>query len=713
MNTPILRCAPAAAMLLVSAGLARGQAHEALVIVNPNNAESLHVSNVYAGTRGLPTTGLTYFDPAPSDFNDFVASRVPAVLGTIANHRNDDSIDYILLTSDAPFRLSAPGQITDSCFPVSHFSLTGAYTMTRYVSVVQAGTNSLLANGYFSSTGQSRAFDNAFTYAAGTPGTGPLNGRPFIGCSLGYTGSNGNTKPEVLGMIAEGAGADGTFPEGTFRFLQTPDAARSGPRQGLYTGVETRINNAGGSALKTIGPNLPSGGELVIGAMSGFAADSIDGADFTFAPGAFADHLTSFAATFPDFSQTKMTRWISKGAVGTFGTVEEPCNFPNKFPTANLHAMYFDGLTLGEACLRSLQAVPFQGMMLGDPLCRPFAHIPAVNPGAVPSAPVTGNFVITPSATTTHPTASIALFEVYIDGILRASGPAGSPLTIRTTHFDDGWHEIRVVATDSTLVATQGEWVGSFTTINRGKSLSVSAPAPSIDRSGTITLTVGANAAGVVESRLLHNERVVAAIQGLGTLETRGEIVGAGPARVRVEVDFTDGSTARSAPFVVQVADALPSTGAAGPVAYDFRKTVRPGQAYILELPALHVTALTEPSYTILSGPAQGTVLGGSGRFRIIRANAGATGTDQVTFRVTSNGLTDTGVATISFFDPDTQLCRADTNGDGLVSPADFSAWIQAFNFNIVFIADQNGDGFLSPADFSAWIANFNTGCDF
>ncbi len=56
-------------------------------------------------------------------------------------------------------------------------------------------------------------------------------------------------------------------------------------------------------------------------------------------------------------------------------------------------------------------------------------------------------------------------------------------------------------------------------------------------------------------------------------------------------------------------------------------------------------------------------------------------------------------------------VCVADTNGDGAVSPADFNAWILAFNAQAP-ACDQNGDGLCSPADFNAWILNFNQGCD-
>ena len=54
--------------------------------------------------------------------------------------------------------------------------------------------------------------------------------------------------------------------------------------------------------------------------------------------------------------------------------------------------------------------------------------------------------------------------------------------------------------------------------------------------------------------------------------------------------------------------------------------------------------------------------------------------------------------------------CLADTNHDGLVTPADFSAWVSAFN-TAAPECDQNGDGSCTPADFSAWVANFNAGC--
>ena len=58
----------------------------------------------------------------------------------------------------------------------------------------------------------------------------------------------------------------------------------------------------------------------------------------------------------------------------------------------------------------------------------------------------------------------------------------------------------------------------------------------------------------------------------------------------------------------------------------------------------------------------------------------------------------------------DTTSCRADTNNDGLLTPADFNAWILAFNAQAP-ACDQNGDAACTPGDFNAWILNFNAGC--
>ncbi len=50
----------------------------------------------------------------------------------------------------------------------------------------------------------------------------------------------------------------------------------------------------------------------------------------------------------------------------------------------------------------------------------------------------------------------------------------------------------------------------------------------------------------------------------------------------------------------------------------------------------------------------------------------------------------------------------ADVNHDGFLTPADFTAWINAYNTGVCE-TDQNGDGLHTPADFTAWLANYQS----
>ncbi len=84
-------------------------------------------------------------------------------------------------------------------------------------------------------------------------------------------------------------------------------------------------------------------------------------------------------------------------------------------------------------------------------------------------------------------------------------------------------------------------------------------------------------------------------------------------------------------------------------------------------------------------------------------------GGSAVRVEVTPNDGTDDGPTTWAE-SAITPACVADTNGDGLLTPADFSAWITAFNTQSP-ACDQNADDACTPADFSAWISNFNAGC--
>jgi uncharacterized protein (TIGR03790 family) len=92
-----------------------------------------------------------------------------------------------------------------------------------------------------------------------------------------------------------------------------------------------------------------------------------------FLPGAIADHLTSAGGRLRKSPQMSALRWLEAGATGSYGTVVEPCNFPQKFPNPALAMKYYlDGDTLIEAYWKSVNW-PGQGIFIGEPLAKPYA----------------------------------------------------------------------------------------------------------------------------------------------------------------------------------------------------------------------------------------------------------------------------------------------------------------------------------------------------
>ena len=70
------------------------------------------------------------------------------------------------------------------------------------------------------------------------------------------------------------------------------------------------------------------------------------------------------------------TDWLAAGATASYGTVEEPCNFVEKFSRASvLIEHYLRGASLIEAYWKSV-AWPGQGLFVGEPLARPWSQAP-------------------------------------------------------------------------------------------------------------------------------------------------------------------------------------------------------------------------------------------------------------------------------------------------------------------------------------------------
>jgi uncharacterized protein (TIGR03790 family) len=180
----------------------------------------------------------------------------------------------------------------------------------------------------------------------------------------------GNNLEEVKRLIDRGIAADGSHPAGSAYLLVTADRARS--VRALGYGEVFRV------ARPPIRPRRIEADWIeheqdVLFYFTGTAwVRQLDSNRFL--PGAVGDHLTSAGGQLDGQKQMPALAWLSAGATGSYGTVSEPCNFPEKFPRpAVLIDHYQRGETLLEAYWKSV-ASPGQGLFIGEPLARPFGE---------------------------------------------------------------------------------------------------------------------------------------------------------------------------------------------------------------------------------------------------------------------------------------------------------------------------------------------------
>ncbi len=702
------------ALMLAAAALsahAGGTPENAVLVVDPSRTDAMYIANYYMSARDIPAINVLYMDPTAPDYPTFADQNVDALFGTLTNLGILDHTDYIVLPPAASFYVSAPDLITDLCSPVRRLSISSAYTLAFIRDrILSTDMTSTRRNRYASDENVPLGFDSNILWRQGYPSDTGTGQYYFLGAYLGYTGARGNTVPEIIALIDRSVAADATFPAGTFYFMQTTDSARSGPRDGSFDAIVAEIQAAGGNA-EHLYDILPLGHYDALGIMTGWATLDIEGGDFAILPGAFCDHLTSWAATFDGASQTKVSSWIRKGASGSWGAVEEPCNYSGKFPHARMHLYYYLGLSLGEAVYRSVNYIPFQGLLYGDPLTRPFAYLPTVDVPDAPTGPVSGVITLTPDATATSPGAQIAALDLLIDGVLYETIAPGDAFSVDTADLGDGWHDLRVLAYDDTDQRFTGRWVGAMTTANRGRSVALVASPTTGNWTTTFTADIAAAGGDVAEVRLLHNGRVVAAESGASaSLQVYGLTLGAGPARVQAEALFADGRKVRSAPQVLDIDYAGDTPAGQPPVAFDYTKYVLGREPVVVELPATYDDPNATLTFTVLTQPAQATVVSGTGPYRLLRVDPLAEGTDTMTFQVSSPSG-DSNVATVTIV---YVSCLGDITGDGTVDLADLAAMLANYGMTAdatLEDGDIDGDGDVDLSDLAILLAHYGDTC--
>ncbi len=382
--------------LRVDAG---GGSFNTVVLVNQQDPESLDLGSYYASARGIPQCNIVRVsvpktpDITPSAFTNLV---LHPLLDHLAALELEQQIDFAAIAWRLPYRTA--GGPSSNQFN----SLTSALLYRVKSAPYPAPCN-------LNAAALSPVHEGDAAFAALRP---TLPGRPFAATCL-----TALSLASAKLLVDRSVAADFTHPAGDVYFLHTSDNFRN---------VQWPQFDAAAMALRMTGAPLNliqadqdklGGAADVAGYFAGLADHRPEMQTNAYVPGALGNHLTSFGGRLHDaLGQMNLLRWIEAGVSGSAGTVDEACNYTNKFPSARVHLHHARGYALAESFLQSIRH-PYQTVVVGDPLCQPYATPPLAElAGVTNQQVVAGTVALHLSGFSPRPGVRIGRLELFVDG---------------------------------------------------------------------------------------------------------------------------------------------------------------------------------------------------------------------------------------------------------------------------------------------------------
>lgn len=304
------------------------------VIINSNDPLSVQVGEYYAAQRRISFQNIIRVK-LPHDKTELTRDEFEEIKRTV-DSKAMNTIQAFALAWTTPYRVGC-------------MSITSAFAFGYDPAFCEPGCKPTRTSPYFNSPSP----------------------RPFARFGIRPTMAiAGQTFEQSKALIDRGIKADGSFPQGTAYLLSTSDNTRN-VRSALFPLAE-RVLSRGSIRTFLLKRDSIRYVDDVLFYFTGSA--NVAGLEtIRFVPGAIADHLTSSGGRLTeDSGQMSALRWLEAGATGSYGTVVEPCNLPQKFPNPAVVAVrYLKGDTLIEAYWKSV-AMPGQGLFIGEPLAAPF-----------------------------------------------------------------------------------------------------------------------------------------------------------------------------------------------------------------------------------------------------------------------------------------------------------------------------------------------------
>jgi len=305
------------------------------IVVNENDPQSRRIADYYQLKRGIPDENI-------------ISVNLPNDKKSIGRKKFEQIYQYV--KDNTPSHIQFYALAWSQPYKVGCMSITSAFAFGFDEAYCAKGCNSTKQSAYFNSASRRPYHD--------------LGIRPTMMLA-------GSSVEQVRDMIDRGVEADASYPKGTAYLVSTSDKARN-VRSHFYPSVADQLGNRINIQIENT--NAITGKDDVLFYITGLKqVDNIDSNQFV--SGAIADHLTSVGGVLFGGSQMSILRWLEAGATASYGTVVEPCAFPQKFPHP---AIVIDRYTRGEALIEAYWksvAWPGQGLFVGEPLASPYAGI--------------------------------------------------------------------------------------------------------------------------------------------------------------------------------------------------------------------------------------------------------------------------------------------------------------------------------------------------
>ena len=538
------------AIILLSGEILAQMPHRIAVLVNENSQNSKKAANVFAAAHGVPGGNLIELN-LPESIVTGRAECSPAEFMQYIYEPAQKVIEERGLTNQVlawVYSVDFPIRVVTSSNDRQQMSLMGLTFTRGKVPAMEMIEQGQFMSPLFAGPGKEGGPKNP-TRSFDVWQGGLKEKMPLPSMMLGYIGENGTDMAVVLKCIENGIRARQGGVGKPVLLVQTDDKARSGPREWQYADVKAEMLARKGDV--EIYTNQPPAQTNLMGVMIGAA--TVNPADFgTFAPGAFAEHMTSWSAEFQK-PQTKCTEWLKAGATVTAGMATEPYANWVKFPHARFFVHYASGCSAMESFYQSILS-PVQVLLLGDPLSQ-IAGLPVEIKTIGLSKEISSSLDASFVAEAKFPIPAKVLYSALFDGKQIKEADNISLIDLPFKEAGDGYHEVRIIAQALSPV-TPGGFKDFPVLINKkGRSLAIT------------DMTNGA----------LH--RIVAKVK-LGGKETPKEIfllrngreldrkpyaegvelsfdertVGEGPQRVQAVAVYEDGMNVRSAPLPFTIA---------------------------------------------------------------------------------------------------------------------------------------------------------------